>query len=462
MKLCEKRCHHDLTPSALNLLPFLISHLIKKYYLQGMGFPEEFLHYVWRFKSFDFSNLRCTDETPLSILNVGLLNQHSGPDFSQGKIQIADTIWVGNIEIHLKSSDWLRHNHQIDPAYDNVILHVVFEHDAEIERKDGTLLPVLELKGRIAPSLIERYADLCLNLNSFPCSAQIGSIDKFIVDAFLSRTVIERFEQKAELLSKSLAQLNGNWDEAFYHSLAGNFGFKVNALPFELFAKSLPQQIYAKHKENPLQIEALVFGTAGFLNDIFTEEYPQKLKREFEFLKKKYNLAPLQPGIWKFMRMRPQNFPTIRLAQFAALILKTNHLFSKILNIKDPTALRTLFEGLPVNPYWKTHYHFKKEAVAVSTQIGRSSIDNVLLNTVALFLFAYGKYTDTGAYVHRAIKLLEQLPAENNAITTSFINAGVQLEHAFASQGAIQLKKTYCEEKKCLLCGIGIKILKQT
>ncbi|MBC7416868.1 MAG: DUF2851 family protein [Pedobacter sp.] len=427
-----------------------------------MGFPEEFLHYVWRFKSFDFSNLQCVDGTPFSILNVGLLNQHSGPDFSQAKIKIDDTILVGNIEIHLKSSDWLRHNHQTDAAYDTVILHVVFEHDAEIERKDGTLLPVLTLKNRIAPDLIERYADLCLNLNAFPCSAQIGAVDKFIVNAFLSRTVIERFEQKAELLAKSLAQLNGNWDEAFYHALAGNFGFKVNALPFELFAKALPQQIYAKHKENPLQIEALVFGVAGFLKDNFNDAYPQGLKNEFEFLKKKYGLQPLNASIWKFMRMRPQNFPTIRLAQFAALILKANHLFSKILNIKSPTELRALFEDLSVNSYWETHYHFKKEAATVSAQIGRASIDNILLNTVALFLFTYGKYTGTDGYVHRAVKLLEQLPAENNAITASFIEAGVQLEHAFASQGAIQLKKSYCDQKKCLLCGIGIKILKQT
>ncbi|MGY3052488.1 hypothetical protein ACVWYG_000678 [Pedobacter sp. UYEF25] len=426
-----------------------------------MGFPEEFLHYVWRFKSFDFCNLQCVDGTPFSILHVGLLNQHAGPDFSQAKIKIEDTILVGDVEIHLKSSDWLRHNHQVDPAYDTVILHVVFEHDADITRKDGTLIPVLKLKNRIAIDLIERYADLCLNLNAFPCSAQIGSIDKFIVDAFLSRTLIERFEQKADLLGKSLEQLKGNWDEAFYHMLAANFGFKVNALPFELFAKALPQQIYAKHKENALQVEALVFGVAGFLNDNYLEQYPKDLKTEFEFLKKKYALQALSPSIWKFMRMRPQNFPTVRLAQFAALILKENHLFSKILNIKSPTELRALFENLPLNPYWKTHYHFKKETPAVGAQMGRASIDNILLNTVALFLFAYGKHTGTDGYVHRAIKLLEQLPAEINAITASFKSAGVQLEHAFASQGAIQLKKAYCDQKKCLFCGIGIKILKQ-
>ncbi len=427
-----------------------------------MDFPEEFLHYVWRFKSFDFNNLHCADGEPLSIINSGFLNQDSGPDFSQGKIRLGETVWVGNVEIHLKSSDWLRHNHQKDAAYDNVILHVVFEHDVEINRKDGTILPVLELKNRIAPRLMERYADLYLNLNTLPCSAQIGSVDQFIIEGFLSRTLIERFEQKTLTLFQNLEKLQGNWDETFYRAIANNFGFKVNAVPFELFAKALPQQIYAKHKDNPLQIEALVFGVAGFLNENFTEDYPAKLKKEFDFLKKKYNLVPLQASIWKFMRMRPQNFPTVRLAQFAALIVKSNHLFSKILTLKNPAELRGLFEELPVNVYWRTHYHFKKEVALVSTQIGKASVDNILLNTVALFLFAYGKHIDTGSYVNRGVKLLEELPAEKNAVTALFTEAGVTLKNAFSSQGAIQLKRNYCDQKKCLFCGIGIKILKQT
>ena len=427
-----------------------------------MNFPEEFLHYVWRFKSFDFANLKTTNGEVLTILNSGLLNQHAGPDFSHGKIKIGETLWVGNIEIHLKSSDWFRHNHQSDLSYDNVILHVVYQHDIEIERKDGTVLPVLELKDRIAQNLIERYADLSLNLNTIPCSAQIGNVDQFIIDGFLSRTVIERFEQKTDALFQNLEGLMGNWDETFYRAVAANFGFKVNAIPFELFAKALPQQVFARHKENPLQIEALVFGVAGFLTENFTDDYPKKLKNEFAFLSKKYNLVPLEPSVWKFMRMRPQNFPTVRLAQFSALIIKANHLFSKILDIADSKSLRKLFEELPVNSYWKTHYHFKKEVQVVTTQMGKASIDSVLLNTVALFLFAYGKHVDNLHYVGRAIKLLEDLPAEENAITRLFTDKGVTLRNAFLSQGTIQLKKQYCDKKNCLLCGIGINILKQT
>ncbi|MDQ0967045.1 hypothetical protein QFZ20_002448 [Flavobacterium sp. W4I14] len=426
-----------------------------------MNFPEDFLHYVWQFRSFDYSGLQTTAGENLKIINPGLLNKNAGPDFFNAKIEIGNTTWAGNVEIHLRSSDWLKHSHQINPAYENVVLHVVYEHDAEIKRIDNTVLPVLELKHRISTDLIKKYENLFLTLTDFPCIAQIGTVDQLIVDSFLSRTLIERFEQKTNAVTETLNELNGNWDETFYRFLARNFGFKINALPFELFAKAVSQHIYAKHKNNPNQIEALVFGAAGFLNDQFEEEYPKKLKAEFQFLQKKYNIKPIEASMWKFMRMRPQNFPTIRLAQFAALIVKANHLFSKIMEIKDIAQLHALFENLPVNDYWKTHYHFKKETSGVNTQIGKTSVDNVLLNTVALFLFAYGKHTGTQYYISRAIKLLERLPAEQNAITDKFIGAGVKMDHAFASQGILQLKKQYCDEKKCLYCGIGIKILKQ-
>ncbi|MFW0718785.1 DUF2851 family protein [Pedobacter sp. N23S346] len=426
-----------------------------------MNFPEDFLHYVWQFRSFDYKDLTVVGGENLTIIHQGFLNKNAGPDFSNAKIKIGETVWAGNVEIHIKSSDWLKHNHQIDQSYDNVILHVVYEDDVEIKRMDGSVLPVLVLKDRISSELIDRYANLFLTLNDFPCAAQIQTVDPLIIDSFLSRTLIERFEQKTQTVLETLIQSKGNWDETFYHFLARNFGFKVNALPFELVAKVVPQQIFGKHKNNPQQIEALVFGSAGFLNDEFKEEYPELLKKEFQFLQKKYNIKPVEATNWKFMRMRPQNFPTIRLAQFAALITKSNHLFSKIIEIQGLAELRSLFENLPVNSYWQSHYHFKKTAESVSIQIGKSSIDNILLNTIALFLFAYGKHTGTQFYISRAIRLLESLPAEKNAITDKFIEAGVKIENAFASQAILQLKKQYCDQKKCLSCGIGIKILKQ-
>jgi len=427
-----------------------------------MNFTEDFLYYVWQFKSFNFDNLQTADGLPIKIIHQGFLNKNSGPDFNNAKIQIGGTIWAGNVEIHIQSSNWLKHNHQLDASYENVILHVVYDHDVEIRRIDGSILPVLELKNRISSDLIRKYETLFLTLTDFPCIAQIKSVDQLIVDSFLSRTLIERFEQKTTAIFETLNELKGNWDETFYRFMAKNFGFKVNALPFELFAKAVPQNIYSKHKDNAFQIEALVFGSSGFLNDQFNAEYPQKLKQEFEFLQKKYKIKPIEVSMWKFMRMRPQNFPTVRLAQFAGLIVNSNHLFSKIMEIKEVDSLRKLFENLPINAYWKTHYHFKKEASAVTIQIGKTSVDNILLNTVALFLFAYGKHTATQYYINRAIKLLESLPPEQNAITNKFEEAGVKMDNAFASQGILQLKKQYCDKKKCLSCGIGIKILKQS
>lgn len=426
-----------------------------------MNFREDFLHYVWQFKSFDFKALKTANGESLEIIQSGLLNKNSGPDFSNGKVKIGQTVWAGSIEIHIKSSDWLKHKHQIDASYENVILHVVFENDVEIKRIDGTVLPVLELKNRISKAFIQKYENLFLTLTDFPCIAQIKSVDKFVIDSFLSRVLIERFEQKTDVVLKTLAELNGNWDETFYRFLARNFGFNVNAVPFELFAKAIPQQIYARHKNNPFQIAALVFGSAGFLNEKFEEEYPAKLKLEFQFLQKKYGIKPIEVSIWKFMRMRPQNFPTIRLAQFAALISNSNHFFSKILEAKNVKEMHNLFKNLPVNEYWKTHYHFKKTVVNVNLQMGIASINNILLNTVALFLFTYGKYSGNGVFINRAIKLLECLPPEKNAIISKYENAGVSVDNAFASQGILQLKKHYCNEKKCLYCSIGIKILKQ-
>ncbi|WP_316831998.1 DUF2851 family protein [Pedobacter aquatilis] len=426
-----------------------------------MNFPEDFLHYVWQFRLFDHNGLKTDHGESLKIIHPGFLNKNAGPDFSNAKINLGETVWAGNIEIHVKSSDWFKHNHQNDSGYENVILHVVFEHDMEIKRMNGTVLPVLELKTRIADDLISKYESIFLTLTDFPCTAQIGEVDPLIVDSFLSRTLIERFAQKTEAVFETLNTLNGNWDETFYRFMARNFGFKINALPFELFAKAISQQIYSKHKDNNLQIEALVFGAAGFLSESFKDEYPAKLKEEFLFLKQKYKIKPIEVSSWKFMRMRPQNFPTLRLAQFAALIVKSNHMFSKVMEIKEISGLRGLFEDLPVNDYWRNHYHFKKEADHVSTAIGKTSIDNILLNTIALFLFAYGKHTASQFYINRAIKLLESLPPEENAIIDKFTDAGVKVKNAFSTQGILQLKKHYCDAKKCLSCGIGIKILKQ-
>ncbi|RYE31425.1 MAG: DUF2851 family protein, partial [Sphingobacteriaceae bacterium] len=304
---------------------------------------------------------------------------NSQTDFTNAKIVIDETTWVGQVEVHLKTSDWNVHQHQKDNAYDNVILHVVWEHDTEIATKDGTNLPTLILKGKVQEHLFDNYENLINSVSAFPCENQLKDIDSFVINGFLSRVLVERLAQKSEEVFERLAQLNGNWDETFYHFMAKNFGFKVNALPMQVLAQSLPQTLFAKHKDQSLHIDALIFGQAGFLSQSFEDDYPNRLRTEYDFLKKKYGLTAIDISLWKFLRMRPQNFPTLRLAQFAALVAVSNHLFSKILEVKNVKDLRFLFENLPVNPFWQTHYHFNKEAEKVSLQLGKSSIDNILI-----------------------------------------------------------------------------------
>jgi hypothetical protein len=426
-----------------------------------MNFPEEFLHFIWQFRLYGAQKLYTTDGDAIEIIQQGILNKNAGPDFNNVKLKIKDTTWVGNVEIHIKSSDWLLHKHELDTAYENVILHVVYEDDVPIYRKDGTLIPVLVLKGLFPLHLLANYEQLISSTNNFPCEKQIQEVDEFQINGFLSRVLVERLEQKSAEVREKLNVLKGDWDETFYHFMAKNFGFKLNAIPMEMLAQSLPQQLFAKHKDNPLQIEALIFGQAGFLNQSFEDEYPQQLKREYQFLQKKYNLKPIDISLWKFMRTRPQNFPTLRLAQFAALIVNSNHLFSKILLIKNHRDLQQIFENLPVHPFWKTHYHFNKQAEDVGVQLGIKSIHNILINTLSLFLFTYGKVMDQYKLINRTFALLENLSAENNVIIKQYVAAGVNIKNAFNSQAILQLKKAYCNEKKCLNCVIGIKILKQ-
>ncbi len=426
-----------------------------------MFFPEDFLHYVWKFRLFDRVNLQTNDAEELEILSAGLHNSDSGPDFHNARVRIGDTVWAGNVEVHLSSSDWQKHGHTTDNAYDNVILHVVYRDDEPLVLTNGRRVPTLELQNRIPADLYNRYHKLIFgNQTIIPCEASIGSVDDITLYNWLTRVLVERLAKRSAAVIAALNKNRGDWEETFYQFLAANFGFKTNALPFELLAKSLPQNILAKHKNNPLQIEALLFGQAGFLNNDMADEYPRKLKKEYEFLQKKYQLTPIENHLWKFMRLRPQNFPTVRLAQFAALVVRSNHLFSKLLEIKDVKGLRTLFTEIKVNPYWGNHYRFDTESAPSPKNLGQASIDILLLNTLALFLFSYGKHNQMQHFINRSLQLLEYLPGENNKIVADFSTLGVKIKTAFESQALLELKNNYCNYKKCLQCGVGNKILK--
>lgn len=393
------------------------------------------------------------------ILDAGLHNSNAGPDFFNARVKIGDTIWAGNIEIHIKASDWFTHKHHLDKAYENVILHVCWQHDKPVFGKNGQPLPALEVNGAYQPEIFDRYQDFMSNKNWIACENMIHQVDRFIVNSWLDRLMIERLEEKAHEIESQLHFNKNNWEQTFYEFLARNFGFKINALPFDLLAKSLPLHYLGKHKNNKLQIEALLFGQAGFLANTFKDAYPKMLYQEYKFLHEKYKLVPLDPHIWRFMRLRPSNFPTIRIAQFAALVYQSSHLFSKLLSIDSIKQFTQLFD-VNVSDYWTSHFHFDKKSPDRTKRLGKTAIQLIAINTLIPFLFVYGKSRNDQTLIERSIKLLEQLPGENNGIIRKWENLGLSTRTAFNTQALIQLKTSYCNHKKCLDCSIGNNLLR--
>ncbi|MEJ7558219.1 MAG: DUF2851 family protein [Pedobacter sp.] len=427
-----------------------------------MEISENFLFFIWRYRLLNSAHHTCVNGEVLEILQPGILNTHAGPDFTEAKLLIDGRRWAGNVEIHTKSSDWQLHKHQTNEFYESVILHVVYENDLAIKNKSGQSIPTLIMKGLFPELLFQNYVKMLAGTDSFPCRPQIKEVEPIAVTAFLSRILVERLEQKTTEVLEKVRDLKGNWYETFYFFLARNFGFKVNALPFELLANALPLQLLNKHSDSLIQVEAMVFGQSGFLeNSELDGEHAQLLQSEYRFLQLKYNLKPLDVSVWKFLRMRPASFPTIRLAQFAALHAQSNQLFAKVIKAPDLKTIHVLFNNLPVSPYWQTHYHFKKPALEMKVQLGKKSVENILINTVCVFLFAYGKYTAQMHLADRALEYLEKIPAEQNSIVNQYVDAGLKIDSAFLSQSLLHLNKYYCVHKKCLNCSIGIKILRR-
>ncbi len=426
-----------------------------------MVLKEDLLSFIWQFRLFTTNQLHCSSGEPLVIIQPGLQNKNAGPDFFNAKLKIGSTSWVGNIEIHVKSSDWLLHGHSGNRTYDNVVLHVVYEQDTSVYRADGTEIPTLVLKHISSPLVFDRYHVLLSSKASFPCENQIAAVEPMIIISSLSGVLVERFEQKYLDVLSILEQNKGSWNATMYFLLARSFGFKVNSTPFEMLANALDHQLLDRYKDNPLQLEALIFGQAGFLTGPFQDSYPAQMKAEYEFLRKKFSLHPIDVSIWKFLRMRPASFPTLRLAQFAGLMIKSQHLFSRLLNAKDLETVRACFEHLPVHSYWRNHYHFTSRTTAVQTQLGKLSVENIIINTVCLLLFSYGKHMGQTAFMDQAFSFLAQLHPEKNNIIQRYRESGIKIENAYDSQALLQLNKSYCTQKKCLNCGIGIKILRK-
>jgi len=426
-----------------------------------MNLKEDFLSFIWQFRQYKAQQLCTTAGDELKVLQVGQPNKHAGPDFFNACVIIEGTTWVGNVEIHVRSSEWIGHGHEHDKAYNNVILHVVFEDDIPVCRSDGSFMPTLALKPIFHEHILANYNGLIDSKRHFPCYAQMGDVDPMIFHGLFSRTLVERLQHKSLDVEQKLRQYKGDWESTFHFFLARSFGFKVNGLPFELLADSIERQLYSKYRDAPLQTEALIFGQAGFLSKRFTEPYPQQLWLEYEFLKQKFNLQPLEPSIWKFLRMRPTGFPTIRLAQFSAVMNRSEHLFSTLLDLTELKDIKALFLKLPIHSYWCSHYHFEKPAPKFVPQLGMMSIENLIINAISLTLFGYGRIMDQQIYMDRAIYFLEQLGPENNHILRPYKTAGLKIENAFASQALLELNKNYCSKLRCLHCSIGMAILKK-
>lgn len=422
---------------------------------------ERLLQFIWQFQYFNKGELQTTAGDNIQITFAGQYNTNQGPDFSDAKIKIGSTVWAGTIELHIKTSDWNKHNHQLDKNYSNVILHVVWEDDGGLNE-----IPVLELKQRVSKILLKRYEDL-MNAESFiSCEknlptgqAGIAAVTNLTWQSWKDRLLAERLLRKAAVVETHLHQNNYHWEETFWWMLARNFGIKVNADAFEAIAKSIPLNVLAKHKSQIHQLEAMLLGQAGLLEEKFADDYPQLLQREYKFLKEKYKLKPIHQPI-HFLRMRPGNFPTIRLAQLAMLITESAHLFSKI---KEAVSLKDVIKWFDTtaNDYWHYHYRFDEATAFKKKNLGAAMIENIIINTVSPVLFAYGNYHSEEKYKSKALKWLEETKAEANNITKGFQKIGVDNKNAFDSQALIELRNEYCVKKRCLDCTIGNSLLRQ-
>lgn len=431
---------------------------------------EEFLHYIWKYRLFNHAGLATTTGEQISILKTGTHNTDAGPDFFDARIKIGATLWAGNVEIHINSSSWAKHNHQKDNAYNNVILHVVYDHDEVAKNSDGRSVPALELRNKFDMQLYERYTYFRNSKAWIACEKQISSVEAFVKRGWLERLGAERLERKSEIILDDLKIHNNDWAGVFHIHLAKNFGLKVNAGPFTQLARSLPLSILGKHKNSLLQVEALLYGQAGFLEGNFNEEYPLSLKKEYDFLRKKYSLKPLETHLWKFLRLRPSGFPTIRISQFASLFFRSGPLFSLITESENTEKILPLFR-VSASEYWNSHFTFEapvqahplkrgKTGSARPKKIGESTINAIIINTVVPFLFVYGKQKADHIYQEKALKFLESLPAEQNAVTSQWEKYGFNNSSAFDSQSLLELKNEYCQKKKCLDCAIGSRLLR--
>lgn len=418
---------------------------------------ERLLQYIWQHKLWLSEDMVTNDGRRIRVIDPGLLNTDSGPDFFNAKVEIDGHLWVGNVEIHVRASDWKRHHHDEDPAYDSVILHVVEKDDAPVARINGEIIPQVELK--VSPRFNESYDRLVNAKVELPCAARLGEVPLLTVTEWIEALAFERLHGKVDRVRELYDRYNGSWEDICYVMLARTLGFGINNDAFERLSRATPLRLLHKHSDSILQVEALLFGQAGLLGGAHADDsYYQQLMREYAFLANKFSLRPIEGTAWRLFRSRPQNFPYRRIALLAQFVHGGFNLMNDILNASDTKALRQLFD-IELSGYWTTHYNFGKPSPSAGRALSGISIDIVLINTVAPLYYARGEMTDDYTMTDRAIALLEDIRPEQNSIVNMFKAAGIKCNDALTSQALIQLRRNYCEARKCIYCRLGHRLL---
>ncbi|UBM60313.1 DUF2851 family protein [Marinilongibacter aquaticus] len=421
---------------------------------------EDYLHFLWKFTQFKHQNLKSTDGEPIVLYKTGFLNTDSGPDFKEARMRIGALEWAGNVEIHLRSSDWNRHGHEKDQAYNSVILHVVWQHDLEVYNEQGKLVPTLQLSDFADKKHLNRYRQLLASMGKIACENYFSSVSEIKKLTMLDRALMQRLQRKAEEVSVRLNKNLGDWEETAYQTVAMHFGFKLNNAAFLRLAEAVPFKLVKKYSLQVESLEALLFGMAGFLRQS-SDSYAWQLKREYDFLEKKHELKAKGMSVseWQFLRTRPGNFPTLRLAELIGFLHNRPSLFDLLIETKDFKTLNRLIRQ-PTSAYWQQHYAFGKASATALQGIGRNSAESLIINALVPIWVAYGKYIDSPQFVDRAIAVLESIPAEKNKITRFWASQDLRIENMSDSQGSIELFNEFCRPKKCLDCSIGHAILK--
>ena len=443
--------------------PYMVAEANGTDILLDPSFPyrEELLQFIWEQRLFDPLNLCTMDGDTVEVVRPGRLHRNSGPDLVEGQVRIGGQLWAGNVEVHIRSSEWYAHGHEQDPAYDSVVLHVVYEHDLDVRTQGGVRVPTVELKHRIAASRLETFKELMRVKAWVPCEPQFDHVDRSRLPMWLERVLIERLERKCADVEALYTQLNGDALETFWHVLARGFGFKVNAEPFGMLAQALPLKALLKYRDDPMRTEALLFGQAGLLHVDFLDDHPRALQQEHRMLAALHGLKPAPVAAWQFGRLRPPNFPTVRLAQLAQVIARSDGSFTHLLHQDDPAAISDYLQ-VEAAGYWLTHHRFDHVSKPGPKRLGADAAQGLIINAIVPYLFAMGRVQGREDFGERALKLLEALPAEQNTIVDGWAQLGVKADTAARSQALIELKNQYCGQRRCLSCVIGMDLLKRS